>query len=216
MQTVTANYARGIDLYHADSIKDNNAVTASGIRFCFLKATQGAGFTDTLFKVRWENLRRAGVLRGAYHYFEPGDGAVPQAKHFLNTVGPDAAKELPCVVDWEVRGKPPAASEYDDMAQVLSIVEKATGRPPMIYSGPAFLGDLMLPVHFANYPLWIAHYGAVHPMVPAPWKRWTFWQNSEHGVVPGIAGHCDTNFFNGTFEQLKTWSLKGNLTNGLH
>jgi Glycosyl hydrolases family 25 len=46
---------------------------------------------------------------------------------------------------------------------------------------------------FGSYPLWLAYY-ATEPEVPATWRAWTFWQHTDAGEVPGIAGQVDLNY----------------------
>jgi GH25 family lysozyme M1 (1,4-beta-N-acetylmuramidase) len=52
-----------------------------------------------------------------------------------------------------------------------------------------------------GHALWIAHWDAAKPSVPASnWggRGWTFWQHSDSGSVAGIDGDVDLDRFNGT------------------
>ena len=40
------------------------------------------------------------------------------------------------------------------------------------------------------------------PTLPAPWTRWTFWQHTDRGAVPGIDGAVDLDQFAGTLGEL--------------
>lgn len=51
-----------------------------------VKATEGTGFTDANFAANWASLKRAGIPRGAYHFFHPGAAVLPQIAFFLATV----------------------------------------------------------------------------------------------------------------------------------
>lgn len=51
-----------------------------------------------------------------------------------------------------------------------------TGGKPVIYTA------------FGSYPLWIASYGKSDPALPAGWSKYTFWQHTSKGTVPGITG----------------------------
>lgn len=51
-----------------------------------VKATEGLSFTDSTFAANWANLKKAGLPRGAYHFFHPGLPVVPQIGFFLATV----------------------------------------------------------------------------------------------------------------------------------
>lgn len=214
MKTVCAvgPTVKGIDIYHGDPITDINQVVASGNAFAFLKASEGAHMTDSTFHSRWAAMKKAGIIRGAYHFFHPGVDEHAQAASFLKTVGPLEKDDLPCVIDWESTDGVPAVKDAASGLFFLQEVEKATGKIPIIYSGPYFLQALALSKAFSRYPLWVAHYGVRCPLVPSPWFAWTFWQNGDKGPVPGIAGHCDTDLFNGTIDQLKAFVLASNLT----
>lgn len=51
-----------------------------------VKATEGLTYLDPTFAANWANLGRAGLPRGAYHFFHPGLPALPQMAFFLATV----------------------------------------------------------------------------------------------------------------------------------
>jgi hypothetical protein len=66
-----------------------------------------------------------------------------------------------------------------------------------VYTGGFWknLGRVPAPQH--GGVLWIAHYGVKSPVLPAGWKAWAFWQFTDKGRIPGIAGAVDVNYFNG-------------------
>jgi hypothetical protein len=86
----------------------------------------------------------------------------------------------------------------------LDEIERLTGKKPIIYTSPGFweseLGDTSM---FAEYPLWVAHYGTTSPRIPGGWSRYTFWQYTQEGSVPGVTGAVDRNRFNGTIADLQ-------------
>lgn len=196
----------GIDIYHGDMISDITKV-AGAVKYAFLKATEGENYVDTRFKARWAQVKTAGLIRGAYHFFHPAKSPVTQAHAFLDAVGPIGPGDLPLVLDWESTDGLPSTSDRLSAMRFLSIVETATKKIPIIYSSPYFLQALSLDAAFHRYPLWIAHYGVKCPLVPPPWKTWTFWQSSETSAVPGIQGHCDFDVFNGSLDELKALTL---------
>ncbi|CAK0739612.1 lysozyme [Azospirillaceae bacterium] len=75
------------------------------------------------------------------------------------------------------------------------------------FTGAQLLKGLHLDESFTRYPLWLAHYGVLTTLTPAPWKQWTMWQFTDSGSVPGLASghHVDSNYFNGSIEQLKAF-----------
>ena len=89
----------------------------------------------------------------------------------------------------------------------LSVVEKVTGRRPIIYTSRRVWEALKLPAEFGDYPLWVARYGSSYqePPLPAGWKNWTFHQYQADMPIAGI-GNADVNIFNGTDDDLRTFA----------
>lgn len=192
---------RGIDIYHGNMISDVTKLKPAGIEYAFLKAFENS--VDPKFQTRWASMKDHGIIRGAYDFFHPGHDPLDQANRFLKAVGPLSPGDLPCVLDWESTDGVPASHDRENALIWLHRVKDGTGKTPIIYTGPYFAQALALDAQFAQYPLWVAHYGVKCPLVPAPWKKWTFWQTSETGSVPGIPGHTDLDVFNGTLEDLR-------------
>ncbi len=199
---------RGIDIYHGDLIGDINQVKTGAV-YAFLKAFEYSA--DSRFAPRWKAMKTAGIIRGAYDFFHPSRPALAQATAFLNLVGTLEPDDLPCVLDWESSDGMPSGKDRDAGFEWLTTVENATKKTPIIYGAPYFLQALALDSRFARFPLWVAHYGVVCPLVPEPWKTWTFWQGSENNSVPGMIGHCDTDVFNGSLDDLKKFIAKSSV-----
>jgi lysozyme len=176
-------------------------VKASGESFTFLKATEGASYTNPWFASDWSRSRDVGLARGAYHFARPSVGsAVAQARRFIGVAG--AARrtgDLPPVLDLEQDGGLTPAQLTTWTRQFLVETRRLTGRTPILYTYPNFWRTSMAGTKaFTSYPLWIASYTrAPRPLMP-PWPRWTFWQYSASSTVPGIAGKLDMNRFNGS------------------
>jgi hypothetical protein len=51
-----------------------------------VKATEGTTFIDPTFAQNWANLKKAGIPRGAYHFFHPGLPVGAQMDHFFSVV----------------------------------------------------------------------------------------------------------------------------------
>lgn len=65
------------------------------------------------------------------------------------------------------------------------MVEKRTGKKPIIYSGAVFY-HTNLAGYFNEYPWWVAHYYQRRPDNDG--MAWRFWQHSDRGQVDGING----------------------------
>lgn len=206
----------GIDLSKWQGVTDwrkfARFVTDRGqVPFAYMKATQGLTYTDPTFERNWKGARDAGVLRGAYHYFQPELNPVDQAKHFVFTVGNDF--DLPLALDLESDGRQSNAKIIQATLACLKEIEKHTAARPVIYTSAGFWNAhlvspwwlLRRPPSWTNeYRLWLAHYTmALRPTLPIGFKDWLFWQYSDREHVPGIVGNVDGDRFNGTAAQLK-------------
>ncbi len=202
----------GIDVSHWQGAIDWDAVAADGVEFAFIKATEGGDYVDPRFAANWSGAQRAGVVRGAYHFFRPQTDAVAQAEHFLRTVQL-APGDLPPVLDVEVTDGRSAATIAAGVRTWLQEVERATGRRPILYTRASFW-TAQMGSGFGGYPLWVAHYGVSSPNIPAEWSGWTFWQHSDAGRVDGISGDVDLNWFNGDRAESQAFVASGEIPTG--
>lgn len=203
----------GMDVSHFQSVVDWAEAAASGIKFCFIKATEGAANVDPRFARNWRAAGAAGLLRGAYHFFHPSFPAATQASLFIRTVVRLEAGDLPPVLDLEV---PAAWASIAQSAraplaiQWLETVESRLGATPIVYLSPAFATEILgnAPA-LARFPVWFAHYtDAASPTIAEPWNSWNFWQYTREGKAPGVSLPVDLNRFNGSLEDLKALAVK--------
>jgi lysozyme len=94
-----ARYIKGIDVALWEPNIDWMKVRAQDIRYVFIKASQG-DFTDPLFDSHWTGAKRAGILRGAYHFLDPRMDGTLQAETYLRKVKMEPG-DLPPVLDLE-------------------------------------------------------------------------------------------------------------------
>lgn len=94
-------------------------VQASGIRFVYLKATDGLG-TDLSFQRAWSELayyhREKKLFRGAYHFLRPSSDPELQADNFLSAIGRAGVQyQLPPVLDieWSNKRIEPGDEEFE-------------------------------------------------------------------------------------------------------
>lgn len=176
------------------------AVRGSGNNFAMLKATEGLNYINPYFVQDSLLMRAAGVARGTYHYARPAESPELQgALYSAIVLGQNGMLDLPPVLDMEDSGGLPPAALIDWTHRYLNTVQALTGRTPIIYTYPNFWKSAMADSHeFTRYPLWIADYrGNDNPEVPGGWPNWTFWQYTDSGNVPGIAGGTDMNAYSG-------------------
>ena len=163
------------------------------IGFAFMKATEGLGRIDEQFRRNWLQSKRAGIPRGAYHFFIASKSGKAQAENFMETVQL-LPGDLPPVLDVEQAYGTDQVTLQQRVADWLLMVEKKYGTRPMIYTNADFYENY-LAGRFDDYPLWVAHYYARDK--PRVNRDWTFWQHSESGHVNGIKPLVDFNVFNG-------------------
>ncbi|MCL1463241.1 GH25 family lysozyme [Argonema galeatum] len=205
----------GIDVSMHNKIVDWQAVKKANISYAFAKATEGGDFVDQTFATNWLQMKQAGIIRGAYHFFRPLKTGEQQADNFLKTLGNLELSDLSPVVDLEQFPESVAKQwktisfnqRIDRVQKFLHKVEQVTGRKPIIYTSNSFWQEFMNNSEvFTAYRLWIAHYtDKPQPLVPANnWggKGWTLWQYTETGVVAGVTGKFDINRFNGSIDKL--------------
>jgi lysozyme len=175
------------------------------LSFAMIKATEGSGFTDTKFRVNWDNAHAEGLVRGAYHFYKSSKGGAVQARQFLAQLQQAGYGlcDLPPVLDLENFEGGDRNVFLGEVQTWLNIVERATGRKPIISTFNTFWeNELGGPKTFGAYPLWIVDPSHTPPNLPSGWSEFTFHTTSFHGTVSGIKGGADLDMFNGKKEQL--------------
>lgn len=166
------------------------------LHFIFMKATEGRSYVDPTFRTNWPKAKAHDLIRGAYHFYRPGQSALWQARHFTQTVTLRAG-DLPPVLDVEEIQRVPREQVIREVGKWLDLVEQHYGIRPIIYTSQhwhqAYLGDAFPKHHF-----WVARYSRCQPR-----GKWTFWQYSSSLSVPGIQERVDGNVFIGT-----RWALE--------
>lgn len=163
------------------------------IQFAFIKATEGIDNTDERFKRNWSNAQKAGLSRGAYHFFISSKSGKAQAMNFIETVKLQKG-DLPPVLDVEQTNGASVSDIQQRVSDWLQLVEKKYKVKPIIYTSADFY-KTFLSGRFDNYPLWVAHYLVRDK--PRINRQWNFWQHNESGRVNGIRSYVDFNVFNG-------------------
>ncbi len=162
------------------------------LAFAFIKATEGRGLADRAFPKNWEGAKKAGLRRGAYHFYLPFRDPVQQANHFMKTVRLEQGDLAP-VLDVELNSTKPDAQIATDLGTWLTLVEAHYGIRPIIYTNPHFYKKFIRG-RFDDYPLWIADYSKER-LDGYPSGQVYFWQHSKSGWCAGIGGRVDFNAF---------------------
>lgn len=208
----------GIDLSAANP--DDAGRTAKGIKFAFVKGSEGSTYRDPKFLTHANNLAGRFIPTGMYHVWrfngrdpeEQADFAVRNMRQAI------AGFELPIVLDVEMEHGSSPAARVAHLIKGLRAVRSQVSRRPMLYTYPAYwagLGTAGLDPEFAEYELWLAAYTDARasswlypPKNPAPWTRRRLWQfggDVNGSKVEGVRGYCDQNLFEGSEGEFASW-----------
>lgn len=195
------NTIKGIDVSGYQPVVDWAAYKASGVKFAFVKATEGIHSIDSCFQDHMEKARAAGIIVGAYHFFHQNKDPVAQVELFRKIAGVPKPGDLPHVMDWE--NMDGLSNEQKNIGlnnalMFLKELEAAISMKPIIYTGPYFFENMSISPSFNSYLLWVSHYGTNAPLVPTSWANWTFWQYSDNQNKGP-----DLNLFNGSIGDLE-------------
>jgi lysozyme len=201
------NYpVRGIDVSRYQGTIDWPAAARSGVRFAYIKATEGGDRADDRFDVNWRQARAAGIPTGAYHFYYFCRPVEEQIAWFKTHV-PPARDALPPVLDMEwnhnsptCKLRPPPDKVKADMATFLAEMESFYGKRPIVYTTVDFHRDVLADGSLNAHGFWLRSV-ASHPAQKYGDRPWTFWQYTATGRVPGVSGKVDRNVFAGTEEQ---------------
>lgn len=174
------------------------------INFVFMKATEGGDYVDRTFQQNFAAARDFGLVRGAYHFYQPSVPAEQQALSFISQVKLQPG-DLPPVLDIEVLGDESVEDLQRGVRTWLVRVEEHYGVKPIIYASYSFKKDYLKDSFFDAYPYWIAHYNVDSLKYKG---TWAFWQHTDMGNVDGVNGYVDLDIFNGNLEELMELTIK--------
>ena len=206
---VPAAYAiHGVDVSRYQGDIDWGRAAGSGVRFAFIKATEGGDVADPQFAAHWYGAQAAGVPRGAYHFYYFCRTGAEQAAWFIQNA-PREAGSLPPVLDMEwtrsrnCPQRPDPETVRAEAASFLAIVSAYYGRRAVIYTTVDFFEQNEM-WRLSGHEFWLRAV-AGHPRDVYDGQHWTFWQYTGTGLVPGVRGQVDLNAFSGDEGAWQAW-----------
>ncbi|MFG2137753.1 lysozyme [Streptomyces sp. NPDC048650] len=205
----------GVDVSSHNGNVGWSALRESGVRFAYVKATEGTNYRNAYFLQQYKGAYDAHLIHGAYHFALPdhSTGAV-QANYFATHGGAWSkdGRTLPGALDMEYNpyGSTCYGMSSAEMVNWIGDFVKAyrakTGRDAVIYTSTNWwkrcTGNSG---RFGNTnPLWIPRYGGSVGALPSGWKFHSIWQHTSS--APGIG---DRNRFNGSLTRLKVLANGG-------
>lgn len=182
---------KGIDISHWNSISDWQALVAQGIKFVYIKATEGNGYVDPNFKENYDNAKKVGLLVGFYHFarFSSACDALAEADHFLEVVG-KLNNDLPHALDLETDDAGLSKADLTGYAiKWLDAVHTKTNDDVLVYTYPNFT-ETQITKELGEFPLWYANYSS-DKADGVIWQNWQVHQTTSKGRLKGISGNVD-------------------------
>lgn len=205
--SMTEYPVRGIDVSHHNGEIDWDKVALQKIKFVYIKASEGNDLQDRRFQQNWNEVRRVGLIPGAFHVFGNCSSGTEQAQNFLS-VWHDRMITLPPAVDVSSgpRCKTLKGNQKDELRLFLYEIQSATGRSPIIYdSQTQFAGTESSSGE--TEPRWVR--GIVLDPRVFYGNDWIFWQYSHLGRIDGIGGSVDLNVFQDSEERFAEFLNNG-------
>jgi lysozyme len=213
LDVVGENYPRakdypihGIDVSKFQGEIDWNAVANSGVKFAWIKATEGGDNADDRFQANWTGAKAAGIPRGAYHFVYWCRPPLEEIGNFERNA-PVEDDALPPVLDVEATPTSKTCHRHltqegaiAEMQVMLDELERHYGKRPIIYTTVDFYEAILSDGAFMNYPIWVRS-TKYHPSVKYGLRPWRFWQYQSDGAVAGVRTRVDRDAFAGTREQ---------------
>jgi GH25 family lysozyme M1 (1,4-beta-N-acetylmuramidase) len=198
MQGMEAGKIKGIDVSNHNRQIHWEKVRQAGFTFMYAKATEGKTYQDHFYLTHIKEAQAAGLLVGAYHFARPENNpAKDEVENFIKRLNQFETDLLP-VLDLESpTNKGVVSSKYlvDWTNTFADYLYEHTGQKIILFTGIWF-------IHLYNdfdqqlkqFPLWISYYRKSGNVPDAGgWTKWTIWQYTETGAVPGVNGDCDSN-----------------------
>ncbi|UNS95279.1 lysozyme [Streptomyces tubbatahanensis] len=198
----------GVDVSGHQGNVDWQALWGSGVRFAYVKATEGTGYQSDSFTQQYNGSYDVGMTRGAYHFALPDNSSGADQANFFADHGGGWSKDgktLPGVLDIEYNPYGATCYGLSQGAMVnwikdfTATYKSRTGRDAVIYTTTDWWTQCTgnNAGFGATNPLWVARYADGPGALPAGWGFHTFWQYTSTGPTVG-----DHDSFNGSAEQL--------------
>lgn len=126
---------KGFDISHYQPSVDFDAAYAAGLRFVYIKATEGTTYKDPVFSQHYKGATNANFIRGGYHFAHGDTSATTQAQYFANNGGGWTADgmTLPGMLDLEGD-----CIDVDWIQEFSDEYYSITSRYPVLYSSPSW------------------------------------------------------------------------------
>ncbi|KAG6908001.1 hypothetical protein DXG01_006536 [Tephrocybe rancida] len=184
---VNAASPQGIDVSNYQPSINWATVKANGVKFAFIKATEGTGYTNPSFSSQYTGATNNGLIRGGYHFARPDvSSGATQATYFLAHGGGWSADGITLPGALDIEYNPYGATCYGlSHASMVAWIKDfsntylaKTGRYP---SSSKIFTDVRL-------PMLTFEQSSTPPLIGGPPARAT----TLGSVLPTLSGSPDT------------------------
>jgi lysozyme len=151
-------------------------VRALGGSFAYLEASAGSQDQDARFGRNLAAARRAGLMVGAFHRFDPCAGASSQSANFVTMVPRDGELLPPALVLEETANSCPEkvsdAAVESELLTLINQVEMHTGKPVILKLSEEFEARYGIASRIER-DLWLVRDRFVPRYAGRPWLLWT-------------------------------------------
>lgn len=191
----------GIDVSEWQGNIDFGEVARAGIEVVYIRASEGRGYVDPYFRENYEKAKANGLRTGFYHFLTATNvaEAKEEAEFFVSNI---KGLEPDCrlAMDFEVFDGLSVSAINEISRAFLETVEKLSGKECVIYSDAYNARTVFSKELAEDYPIWVADYFVEEPESNDKWKFWVGFQYSDRGIINGIDGNVDRDYFtNGVF-----------------
>lgn len=191
----------GADVSHWQGDVDFSLLEQQGVRFAFIKATEGSAHVDEKFEENLARVQETDMKFGFYHFFSFDSPGETQAENYIARV-PALENLLPPVIDVEYYGdyfrRPPEIEPVQaQLRAMIDRLEAHYGKKPILYATQRAYRRYIQGA-FDDCDLWIR---SVY--LPPLNADWTFWQYTDRARLNGYSGtekFIDLNVFRGDAE----------------
>ncbi len=198
------NYeVKGVDVSHYQGDINWEILSNQGIKFAFIKATEGKSFVDEKYNLNYNNAIKTDLKIGAYHFFTYDTDGVLQAENFIKNVS-KTENMLPPVVDIEFYGEEYTVERTKEQLHLmLNKLEQYYEKKPIIYTTQETYNWYIANDFKDNY-IWIRDVFFKPRLIDN--REWTFWQYTNRAKLDGYNGQekrIDINVYNGNMNDLE-------------
>lgn len=191
----------GIDVSEWQGNIDFGEVARAGIEVVYIRASEGRGYVDPYFRENYEKAKVNGLRTGFYHFLTATNvaEAKEEAEFFVSNI---KGLEPDCrlAMDFEVFNGLDVSAINEISRVFLETVENLSGKECVIYSDAYNARTVFSKELAEDYPIWVADYFVEEPESNDKWKFWVGFQYSDRGIINGIDGNVDRDYFtNGVF-----------------